>query len=269
MIRTSFFITLLILMQTLSCMDASKYNLNTIGNDINDILEHKLHFNVELFSHNTICAVALVNKRLNAFVEKTAQQRKDYLTSQEVYKGACVNFGIDARTTWHKYGSAYAYWIIYTPKVSQERILFNFIHLNGNNSISTHVFEDHHKDLVGAAPPFDDYVPFFNTNGDACMHAYILHRKQQKISLKRSSKEHIVEYSINTNGLQKKLSCYVNIINKNNSNKKNKSINCAKYIDDTVFLKKIINSESITKESIKVYNIDKADMNKNIVLNKK
>ncbi|HSC25180.1 MAG TPA: hypothetical protein VLB80_03135 [Candidatus Babeliales bacterium] len=297
MTKTSFFITVLMFMQTLCCMEISKYALPTIGNVINDMFAHQLTSNVGLFNHDNICALALVNKYLNTVVEKTALQRRQYLASQPAYINArTLDTLLYKQTTWHKYCSAYAYWVGHTTEDMRKwdkQILFTLVHLDGDNNIFTHLLEGSHTGSGALTPLFDSCVPFFNAKGDACFHAHGLFKKQQgtkdSILYNPYCNGYIFEYSIKTNGFQKRTLCYVNIISKETPDPDNKNIiNCVKYLND-IRLKKIINSKVISESStascnlgskiydengnfylnnIKVYSINEADMNENIVSTK-
>ena len=261
MVLTSLCIALLVFTQSLFCMENSRHDLATIGNDI---LTNQIKSNVSFFSHDIICALALVNKHLNKAVEKSAAQRKIYLATQHSYCNLRQqNSAIYNQTTWHKYNSAYAYWrhCEFVMTNGTRPITFNLVHFNGNNnSISHHILYCLPTDEYASHPIFESYRPFFNSKGDACFHAqgrFDLQEGAEDSAIHSPSfRPYIFEYSINTKGTKAQLPCYVDIDDKNDPNKKFCLTNCFGLIKNPTLLQKILNSKSVTESSPTTYDLE-------------
>lgn len=251
MIAISFCITLLIFAQSLLCMENSKYDLTPITNDI---LVHQIQQNTGLLSHDTICALALVNKHLNKIVEQSTQQRKIYLTKQ-------TNLINNDQITWHKYNSAYAYWTDCNKIVDEreeKQITFNLIHLQGNDTIVHHQLPCLSTEYCRASPlPFAEYKPFFNSKGEACFHAHGQFEMQKGAEdcafFCPSFRVYMLEYSINTQGQKKSLPCYVNLLSNIKTNKANSLINLINYKNEQLIKNILNNSKSAIETSITTY----------------
>ncbi|HTM06385.1 MAG TPA: hypothetical protein VL201_04025, partial [Patescibacteria group bacterium] len=72
------------------------------------LIAHQIQCNPGLFSHDSLCALALTNKHFNITVEKLAPQRKAHFIIQKEY---CEihqkNPDIYNQKAWHKYNSAF------------------------------------------------------------------------------------------------------------------------------------------------------------------
>lgn len=129
-------------------------------------------------SHDTICALALVNKKWNDIIKKTYVQRRIYFTSKQDYKDVhTANPHIYQQQIWHKYSSAYAYWMKTVTEVGTlliSEMSFNLIYMDGNDVIKSSEF----KDVALRMSIFGDIQPFFTGQGNACFYAWSYEKKE-------------------------------------------------------------------------------------------
>src|SRR5258708_1148970 len=93
-IKLSINLIAIVTTSSLTCMDIIWHNPN-IKDDIH------LQLAQRYFSHDTVCALALVNKQWNVFIKETAEQRKTYIEKQKEYYQTHMgyNYGTHHPTT--------------------------------------------------------------------------------------------------------------------------------------------------------------------------
>lgn len=230
---------------------------------INDIVACSIASNMGLLSHDTICALALVNKNLNIAIEQSAEQRRSYFATQTECENFFKNTTLNKRITWHKYNSAFTYWADCTAIVDEreeKQITLHLIHLEDNHTVSHHILEClPTADCRSNSLIFENYKPFFNSKGHACFHTqgqFDLHKGMECSALfSPSYRYYIFEYSINTKGLTKYLPCYVSFI-QNTTTSTQSLANLAEYYGrNPQLLKDIINATPSIEVSPETYNV--------------
>ena len=126
-----------------------------------DILGEYITRNPGYINHDTICALALVNKQWNSIIKKTSAARRKYfaLYVEQYYKVRQRNPIIYNQTKWHTYCSAYAYWYQKNNVLS-----FYEIKLAGNGNISNNVVEK----AIFNIHNIDSCHIYFNDKGNVC-----------------------------------------------------------------------------------------------------
>lgn len=251
MISTRLGITLLVFTHSLFSMQSSKSDLKPITNDV---LSHQIQCHVKLFSHDTIRALALVNKCLNKKIEESVIHRKLYLSSQKEYCEILQQHAhLNKQLVWHKYNSAYAYWTqknAWVDEREEKQITFNLVHLDGTDTIRHHELQ---------CLPTDDCEsnllsnPYFNAKGDACFYAvgqFSLPKGEECGALICPSyRQYIFHYSINSKGIKKQLPCYVKFLTN-----KNCITNLMSFQYNPTVLDKILDSSLTEESSIESFN---------------
>ncbi len=265
MILTRHFIILLLFTQSLLCMERPVLYKEKLKHDLTLIHQAIIAYQIQsttcLFSHDSICALALTNKHLNITVEKSAPQRKARLIAQKEYcKIHQKNSAAHNQETWHKYNSAYTYWTDTNEIVNERKekqITLNLVYLDGSYSICHRQLQClATDDLESKTLIFEEYRSFFNSQGDACFHAQGQFDMQKGAEYNTlfspSFKRYIFEYTINTKGLKKQLPCYVKNIPTNQN--KNILINLIDLKDNPKLLQTIITSKPAIETPIKTDN---------------
>ena len=148
-----------------------------------------------IFSHNLICALALVNKYSNRYIKNTAFIRKNLLEMRwDDHKN-------QTQLVWHIHGSAYAY-VNFLPEKNCLRINYNY--LSTQNCISCMVEKwTNDPRLLLNEPKI-----FFNQKGDACYYASgILFVPGY------GTRREIIEYSVSRKYEKKQIRCVLGTIN--------------------------------------------------------
>lgn len=234
------------LMQSLLGMKSIMHN--PIATD--DIYKQlALHY----FGHDSICALALVNKEWNSCIQQTAQYRRRYLSSQEKYQEIRIeNSHIYRQTTWHKHGSAYAYWIESNDDCSKDKkqIILYLVHL-GNNKFHTRM---HHCPAHHACQPKPEMIqkPFFNHRGTVDFYIF------------QSTDAQVIHHVLGTKKLYKILRCFVDIIHNN------AIAPLGLFENYPILFQAIIDSKYIstdTANSTELYHIDGIKLDEDYLLN--
>ena len=185
------------------------------------------------------------NEKWKKVIEKTADLRRRYFTSQADYKKTrTADRQIYQQQIWHKHSSAYAYW----ERSTAGWMRFNLVYLDGNDTIIKHKLEE--PGSIGKTI-FGGYRPFFTTKGTACCHAW-------------SIKDELLEYSLSTKESPKIRRCTIEV----NCEKK-APISFIIFQNNHVLLKAFINSKKIHEDdNKKTYNISGVEINEIYLLNR-
>lgn len=241
--------TIITLTLPLSCM-------NEVG-EHNDLIKEIILYNdITLLSHSELCALALVDKSWNNKIQKTAIVRRKHLENN------IPNFPI----TWHKYGSAYSYLQRDMPLTAsyplyeklRKGIHLNLVFFNGNNNIDQKCLEGFPSWYKEGLPVEDISLTFFSKKEETCLYAYgwVPDTGKFKEIIKESIG--IVEYSLDTNGKQKLLECFVDV---------NGSTKLQILKDCPVLLQAFFNSKCITEsESKKVYGVEGLELDEDYTI---
>jgi hypothetical protein len=181
----------------LHCMEA--FPESTITNDIRRALAQ--HY----FSHDTICALALVNKQWNNIVKQTAQDRQKFLTNQTDYPNLLSIANKDEQLVWHTHKSAYGYWFNTSESCIKKhhKMIFSLVYLDGNGTIHSQADSSDSYRINGKTSKGHTKVkivqkPFFTRNGDFTFHTFQLYGDYS-----------IVENVLSTKEKPKNFNCYV------------------------------------------------------------
>src|SRR6266404_5668853 len=206
----------ILLTQSLLCMDVIWHNPN---------IKNSTHLQLaqRYFDHDSICALALVNRKWSPFIKETAGHRRQFLASQEEYRKERYGYNayIYRQTTWHKHNSAYSYWkevVNACNEKEEKQIALYLVHLDGNNNIktkSTHIPHLPNLNINRGNSLLQN--PYFNNKGNVSYHFYELFPPDLVISYRDLV---INEYVLSTKKETEKFNCYVDIMHKNNSRKR-------------------------------------------------
>lgn len=252
------------LTQSLVCMEVIWHNPIAKDDTHSALLQR-------YFSHDSVCALALVNKQWNTCIKQTAQHRRRFLSSQEEYaRSRKQNPSLYKQTTWHKHGSAYSYWVKkdnYDHNF-HDTIELYFIYLNGNGKSYTYATEGLN---VCSEYVCSDYVQrslnsFFNSQGDVSFH--LLEYFNDRVTPIAKLPSYIFEYVLNTKKVSKKRTCYVDITHKNDSTKQYSKENLVAF---SYYLReKFIHAQRTTENADeKIYHIDGVEVDEDYLLNGK
>ena len=165
------------------------------------------------FSHDSICALALVNKQWNTFIKETAEKRQQLLIDEAEYSNlsSIANFNRDEQLIWHTHKSAYAYWFNNNkdcPK-KHHQMIFSLVYSKGNNTFHIQTSKSHAYRIGGKRHKGHTKVkiiqkPFFTMDGDISFHTFQFYGDYN-----------VVENLLSTKRSPKKFYCLVNCLPKN------------------------------------------------------
>jgi hypothetical protein len=170
------------------------------------------------FSHDTICALALVNKQWNIFIQQTAEQRKTFIEKQPEYHQTHTGYtyGTHHPTIWHPYRSAYTRCLEGNKDCSHDKIniIIYLVYLDGNNKIR--VSTQHgpcYSIYCNFKPPAVLHEPFFTHKGDVSFYTY---ESSHGFLFYYHMTPCVVEYVLSTHIKPKQFECHVDVTHKDN-----------------------------------------------------
>lgn len=160
--------------------------------------------NITYLSHDSLCALALVDNGYNTIIQDTVEARKNYL--KKCARGPII----DAETTWHKHGSAYAFLGERKEGCAFNALTFGMGYLQDSGNVC-----DSMKIRfigTGVVDKRNQWAhPRFNSHGKAYCHQTQSIESSWRPVFIGSSRQNIIEHSLCTKSSPESLLCVIGV----------------------------------------------------------
>ena len=190
------------------CADVMAMDISSVKDDLLATMLSKYSL---VFDHDTICALALVNKHHHLLIMDGVPERKKFLIQYDVDNFKNVGLLCLHSTSaklFHRYGTSYAMAAVEGGNSGPKILMLFHRFLVGNRDMSTRGLNFNYK--VFSSLLDQQMAPFFNENGVLSLYGY------GPMEIGRKWKTGLMRYEISEETSSSWFPCYFRVKNKSN-----------------------------------------------------